>query len=120
MNKSLEVLAPVGSTEMLYAAVRSGADAVYLGAKQFNARRNADNFDGDSLKEAVLYCHTYGVKVYLTLNILLTEAELNDALRLACYAANIGVDGFIVADLGLCRLLRKHLPNCSLHKYFYL
>ena len=63
---SIEILAPAGSQESLVAAVRSGADAVYLGIQSFNARRSADNFDADGLKNAVSYCHKHGVKVHLT------------------------------------------------------
>ena len=68
-----EILAPVGSTEQLLAAVRSKANAVYLGTKNFNARRNADNFDNFNLKEAVKYCHSYNVKVYVTLNTIVFD-----------------------------------------------
>ena len=75
-----EVLSPVGNREMLTAAVRSGADAVYLGLDSFNARRNAENFTVDSLREAVEFCHIRGVKVYLTLNILISDAEMKDAI----------------------------------------
>ena len=78
-----EILSPVGNKEMLEAAVRSGADAVYLGAKSFSARRNAENFDSDALKEAIAYCHIRGVRVYLTLNILIKDSEMNEAFSLA-------------------------------------
>ncbi|MBR2044359.1 MAG: U32 family peptidase [Clostridia bacterium] len=114
-NFAMEVLAPVGNTEMLYAAVRSGANAVYLGAKSFNARRNADNFEIYDLKEAVEYCHIRGVKVYLTLNILISDGEMKDAVGLAADAYNIGIDGVIIADLGLARILREKLPLLPLH-----
>lgn len=110
-----EVLSPVGSTEMLIAAVRSGADAVYLGAKAFNARRNADNFDDFSLKNAVEYCHIRGVKVYLTLNILISDGEMSEALNLAREAYNIGIDAVIVADIGLATLIHDRLPLLPLH-----
>lgn len=118
MSKSTfspEILSPVGNEEMLYAAVRAGADAVYLGAKDFNARRNADNFDGIQLKNAIDYCHIRGVKVYLTLNILISDSEMRKALTLAQEAYNSGIDGVIIADLGLARLLKKHLPLLPLH-----
>ena len=75
MNKHPEILAPVGSGEQLLAAVRSGANAVYLGTKSFNARRNADNFDSLNLKDAVNYCHAYNVKVYVTLNTIIFDHE---------------------------------------------
>ena len=78
-----EVLSPVGNGEMLVAACRAGADAVYLGAKEFSARRNAENFDDNALKEAIKYCHIRGVKVYLTLNIQIKDGELYSAVDLA-------------------------------------
>ena len=73
--QKVEILAPVGNNEMLIAAVRSGADAVYLGLEEFNARRNAENYTIESLKDAVAFCHVRGVKVYLTLNIMLSDKE---------------------------------------------
>ncbi len=110
-----ELLSPVGSREMLEAAVLSGADAVYLGAKEFSARRNAENFDLKALSDAVKYCHIRGVKVYLTLNIILKENELEDALNTATVAYNAGIDGVIIADLGLAKILREVLPELPLH-----
>ena len=114
MNKTCEILAPVGSTEMLVAAVRSGAEAVYLGAKEFSARRNAENFGVVELKNAIEYCHTRGVKVYLTLNILIKEKELSSAFDLAKNAYNLGIDGIIIEDLGLSRILREKFPHLKL------
>ena len=111
----IEILSPVGNYECLEAAVRSGADAVYLGTSQFNARRNADNFSGDGLKKAVAYCHVRGVKVYLTLNTLLYKNELESAIEVATHAAKSGVDAIICADLGLSRALKMALPNMPLH-----
>ncbi len=113
--KKIEVLSPVGSAEMLTAAVRSGADAVYLGAGDFNARRNAENFDNKSLAAAVEYCHTYGVKVYLTHNIMCKQDELIAAVELARYADSIGVDGLILQDLGLSAAIHRVCPDMELH-----
>ncbi len=110
-----EILSPVGSFDMLYAAVRSGADAVYLGAKDFSARRNAENFTADELSQVISYCHIRGVKAYLTLNILIKDNEFSDALELAATAYNNGIDGIIVQDLGLARVLRAQLPDLPLH-----
>lgn len=110
-----EVLSPVGSPESLQAAVRSGADAVYIGAKQFSARRNADNFDESQLKNAVQYCHIQGVKVYLALNVMLKQSELEDAFATAQFAYNCGVDGIIVQDIGLASLIHNYLPDIQLH-----
>lgn len=113
--KKGEILAPVGNREMLEAAVRSGADAVYLGAKDFSARRNAENFTLEELKSAIEYCHIRGVRVYLTLNILIKDNELEHAFELAKNAYNMGIDGIIIEDLGLCRILREKIPNLKLH-----
>ncbi len=110
-----EILSPVGNREMLEAAVRSGADAVYLGAKSFSARRNAENFDLDALRDAIAYCHIRGVRVYLTLNILIKDAEMNEAFSLAKSAYNMGIDGIIVEDLGLARILHEKIPELKLH-----
>ena len=110
-----EILSPVGSFEMLEAAVKSGADAVYLGAKDFSARRNAQNFTKEEMKKAVEYCHVRGVKVYLTLNILLKDNELEKAFLLARDAYNMGIDGIIVQDLGFAKILKDYLPQLPLH-----
>ena len=110
-----EILSPVGNQEMLEAAVRSGADAVYLGAKDFSARRNAQNFNCLELENVVKYCHIRNVKVYLTLNILIKDNEFYDALKLAQDAYNMGVDGIIVQDLGLAEQIHQHLPELPLH-----
>ena len=87
----MELLSPAGSPEALLAAVQNGADAVYMGLGSFNARRSARNFTDDTFPQAVDYCHRHGVKVYLTLNTLLTDRELPaaaEALRRA--AENAG------------------------------
>ncbi len=110
-----EILAPVGNSEMLIAAVRSGADAVYLGLEDFNARRNAQNFTIESLKDAVEFCHIRGVKVYLTLNIMLKNSEIEAAIKQTVAAANCGIDGVITADIGYVALLRKVLPTLPVH-----
>lgn len=110
-----EILSPVGSPEVLTAAVRSGADAVYLGLGDFNARRNAHNFTAESLKDAAECCHIRGVKVYLTLNTLIYNNEFNTVLTLADQAVSAGVDGFIIADLGLAAVLHERYPTLPLH-----
>ena len=110
-----EVLSPVGSPESLAAAVRSGADAVYIGAKQFSARRNADNFDDNDIIDTVRYCHIRGVKVYLALNIMIKQSELQAAFDVALTAYKCGVDAIIISDLGLASLIHKHIPNLQLH-----
>lgn len=114
INKG-EILAPVGNREMLIAAVRSGADAVYLGAKDFSARRNAENFSIQELNEIIAYCHIRRVRVYLTLNILIKDIELSSAFSLAQSAYNAGIDGIIVQDLGLAKILHEKIPYLKLH-----
>ncbi len=110
-----EILAPAGSPQALIAAVRSGADAVYLGIKNLNARRSAENFDDEQLKEAVAYCHKHNVKVHLTLNTLVSDGELEkaqEAVQLACEA---GVDAIIVQDIGIAELIHRTAPDMPLH-----
>ena len=110
-----ELLCPAGSPEALDAAIEGGADAVYLGGTAFNARMNAHNFGGDALRSAVLRAHSYGVKVYLTLNTLVNDREIPAALSAAEEAANAGVDALIVADLGLAAALHRAFPTLELH-----
>ena len=110
-----ELLSPAGSPEALRAAVECGADAVYLGWGSFNARRSAKNFSDEEFAQALLYCHERGVRVYLTLNTLVTDRELDAALRCAASASALGVDAALVQDFGLLRLLRAALPDLPLH-----
>ncbi len=110
-----ELLAPAGSPEALDAALLAGADAVYLGGSHFNARMNAHNFDAGELREAVTHAHRLGGRVYLTLNTLLWDRELPDALDAAYEAAVAGVDALIIADLGAAALIRRSLPGLPLH-----
>ena len=110
-----ELLAPAGSPEALEAAITAGADAVYLGGSRFNARMNAHNFDAGALREAVTHAHRMGGRVYLTLNTLVWDRELSDALEAAYEAAVAGVDALIIADLGAAALIRRALPALPLH-----
>ena len=112
---NFEVLAPAGSMESLIAGVRSGANAIYLGGKSFNARRNAGNFDNEELKRAVEYCHSHGVKVYLTLNILVRDDEMENAYNTVRDALLCGVDAFIVQDIGVAKMIREHFQSARLH-----
>ncbi len=111
----LELLAPAGSLEALYAAVQNGADAVYLGSGTFNARQGAKNFTVQMLQEAVRYCHIRGVQVHLTLNTLVSDREANDVCALIRQAATAGVDAFIVQDLGVVQLCRRIAPEVPIH-----
>ena len=101
-----EILAPVGGPAQLEAAVRAGADAVYLGTQGFNARRNAENFSGDSLRQAVSYCHARGVRVHVTVNTIVTDDELGALERELEVVANSGADAVILQDLAAVRLFR--------------
>lgn len=110
-----ELLSPAGSPESLRAAVECGADAVYLGWGSFNARQSAKNFSDEEFSAALAYCHERGVKVYLTLNTLVTDRELDAALQCAKTASALGVDAVLVQDLGLFDLMRAALPDLPLH-----
>ena len=111
----LELLAPAGSMEALRAAVQNGANAVYLGCGQFNARQSAQNFTPQTLTEAVKYCHVRGVAVHLTLNTLVSDNEMQDLAALIRHAATSGVDAFIVQDLGVVSLCKQIAPHVPIH-----
>lgn len=113
--KNVEILSPVGNFESLKCAVNNGADAVYLGVSDFNARNNLVNFSMDELKEAVNFAHLFGVKIYLTLNILFKDDEFENVLMVVSKALDAKVDAFIVQDVGLVYLLRTIYPNIVLH-----
>ena len=107
MNSNVELLAPAGTHEAFLAAVENGADAIYLGGKLFNARANATNFEINELAEMVKYAHLRNVKIYLTMNTLLSDKELVEALDFAYEIYKIGIDGVIVQDLGLAKILHE-------------
>ena len=114
MNK-IELLAPAGSMESLIAAINNGADAIYLGGNKFSARAYASNFDNETMMKAVDYAHSYCVKVYVTINTILKQSELKEALKYAGYLYEIGVDALIIQDLGLISLIRDVYPSFELH-----
>ena len=114
LNK-IEILAPGGGFDSVTAAVRSGADAVYIGSKQFSARASAHNFDNDELRECVRYCHQRGVRVHLALNTLIFDDEMEAALELVRTAAKADIDALIVQDLGLVSLIKQVVPDLPLH-----
>lgn len=114
MNKP-EILAPAGSFDSLTAAVRCGADAVYLGGRELNARRNAANFSDEELAQAVEYCHARGVKVYITLNTLVRDDEMETAMNAVRCACDVKADALILQDIGLTSLIRKAAPDIPLH-----
>ena len=107
----IEILAPVGSEEMLRAAVFSGADAVYLGFSGFNARTGAGNFDADSLKEAVRFCHARGVKVHVALNTTVYGGELAALADAVKAVAESGADAVICQDLAVAQLIGRIAPD---------
>ena len=111
----LELLSPAGSPEAVIAAVQNGADAVYLGFGDYNARRGAKNFTGEEFEKAARYCRVRGCKVYATLNTLVNDREIEGAVHCARMAAKYGADGIIIQDVGLIRVLRDALPDLPLH-----
>ena len=110
-----EILSPCGGAESVTAALRTGADAVYLGAQKFSARHNAVNFTDDELKEAVRECHRHGVLVYLAFNTVIRDEELPEAAELLRLACDIGIDGLIIQDLAVYEMAKTACPGMPLH-----
>lgn len=115
MGKKIELLAPAGSMDAFYAAVKNGADAVYLGGKLFNARNFAKNFEIEDIKNVVRYAHIRNVKVYVTVNILISDQEFDMAINFIkeLYLAN--VDGIIIQDIGLINIVPKLFKDLEIH-----
>ncbi|MBD3920862.1 U32 family peptidase [Paenibacillus sp. PR3] len=111
----IELLAPAGDWDCMRAAVANGADAIFFGVEKFNARARANNFQTDELPEIMAFLHSYGVKGFLTFNILVFEDELNDAKKLIESCIDAGVDAVIVQDLGLVKLIREMSPDFPIH-----
>ena len=106
--KKIELLSPVGNLEMLNAAVNNGADAIYLAGKNYGARKYANNFTNDEIKEAIKYAHLYGVKVYVTINTVIYEGEIESFIEYVKFLYENHVDAVIMQDLGMIKLvLRK-------------
>ena len=114
-KRKVELLAPAGGLNQLLAAVENGADAVYLGSRFFNARMNATNFTMEEMKEGIEYAHLRNVKVYITMNILIKDEELEDAVKHATELYHLGIDAIILQDIGLADALHKILPDLPLH-----
>jgi putative protease len=110
-----ELLAPAGSFDLLMTAVAAGADAVYLSGKKFGARRYAANFNDDELRRAVAYCHLRGVRVYVTLNVLVRDEELAEVARRLLWLYRLGVDAVLVQDAGVAALARHIVPGLPVH-----
>lgn len=113
--KKYELLSPAGDMASLIAAVKAGADAVYLGGEEFSARKKAKNFSKEELKTAILYCHMRMVKVYVAINTILTDEEVFMAFSYVKFLREIGVDGLIVQDIGLAKVLRDNFTGLELH-----
>ena len=111
----LQLLSPAGSFDALKAAIDNGADAVYLGSKLFNARRLANNFTGEELKQAVQYAHLHNVKIYLTLNTLIKNNEIVPLLNQVSLAAQLNIDALIMQDLTFAPLIKQHFPKLEIH-----
>ena len=112
---TMKILSPAGNLECLKIAIYNGADEVYLGINDFNARNNIDGFSLNSIKEGVDFAHIFGKKVNLAINILFTDEELQKALNIIVDAYNLGVDSFIIQDLALAQLTHKHYPEIEIH-----
>ncbi len=115
MNKDHEILAPAGTFEALVAAVQNGADAVYLSGKDFGARMFAGNFDRDELQEAVVYCHVRGVSLYVTVNTLVFNHEMDSLVEYLDFLYTIGIDAVIVQDMGVLQVVRRYFPDLDVH-----
>ena len=114
-REDIELLAPAGSFEALVAAVQNGANAIYLGGQKFGARAFAHNFDYAALKEAVDYCHLRNVKLYVTVNTLYNNAEIDEIFDYLKYLYHIGVDALIIQDMGLFSLIKNYFPDIEIH-----
>ena len=110
-----ELLAPVGSMDHLKVAINAGASSIYLSGKEYGARRFAENFTLNEISEAVNTAHLHNVKVYVTVNTLIKEDELQDVMNYLSNLYSIGVDAVLVQDLGLVELINKHLPKLKVH-----
>lgn len=111
----MKILAPAGNFESLKTAIYNGADEIYLGVNEFNARNNINGFTIDTLKEGVDFCHIYNARVFLAVNILFNNDELQSALDLVVKAFNIGVDAFIIQDLALAKSIKDNYPEIEIH-----
>ena len=117
MQKTLlpELLSPAGSMESIYAAVNNGCDAIYVGGKQFSARQYANNFSIEELEQVCDYCHLRGIKLYVTVNTLYKQKELENLLKYIKQLYEIGVDALILQDIGTAELIKKYFPDMPLH-----
>ena len=113
--KEVELLAPAGNFESLKIAINNGANAIYLGLTDFNARRKASNFTVDSIREVVRYAHLFNVKIYLTFNTIIKNEEVDAFLKMVDKCVEAKVDAYIIQDLGMAYLLSKRYKGIVLH-----
>ena len=111
----MELLAPAGSFESVIAAVQSGANAIYIGGKEFSARRSAENFTREDIKEVVRYCHLRGVDVHVAANILIKPDVVDDFIDYLGFLNEADVDAVIIQDIGMAKVVRKIYPDLALH-----
>ncbi|MDO5331672.1 MAG: peptidase U32 family protein, partial [Bacillota bacterium] len=114
-KKKPEILAPVGGQEQLFAAVRLGADAVYFGLQNFNARRNAENFGGDNVSDTIEYCHEHDCNVNITINTLVCDNEIKDMHKAVDMAVSAGADALIIQDFAVAKYVKDTYPNMHMH-----
>ena len=110
-----ELLSPVGNMESMYCAIHNGCDAIYLGGKKFGARAFADNFTNEEIVYAIRYCHLYGVKIYVTINTMIYESEIEECLKYIRFLHQNNVDALIMQDIGLIKRVREQFPNLEIH-----
>lgn len=115
MSHTPEILAPAGSPEVLRAALRAGADAVYVGGRRYSARSSAANFSDEELAEALRLCHSSGVKLYLAVNTIISDDEVQDFGEYIRMTSSLGVDGYIVQDWGAAQIIRGLVPDAVIH-----
>ena len=111
----VELLSPVGNMKTLYQAIHNGADAVYLGGKNFGARKYSDNFTNEELKDAIRYAHLFNVKVYVTANTIIYENEVKEFLEYIFFLHKINVDAVIMQDIGMIKIVKEKFPNLEVH-----
>ena len=113
--KKVELLSPVGNMETLPFAIHNGCDAVYFAGKKFGARKFANNFEYDEIVEAIKYCHLYGVKVYITVNTLMFDDEIEEVIDYIDFLHKSNVDAIIMQDMGLIKKVHEIFPNLEIH-----
>ena len=113
--KNIELLAPAGTVESLYAAINNGANAIYMGGTKFSARAYASNFTNEDLKNVVKYAHLYGVKIFIAVNTLIKENELKEAIQYIDFLYSVGVDALIVQDFGIAKVLKDRYKDFEIH-----